>query len=121
VATRVPLDFFLDLQFKHPSTTKLNMTRFTNIGMPKKTFVSSAAEETRPEPEAAKTTTTTDAAESSTQTGPKKRKRRGTRGLDPEEAERRKLQHQEFQKEASRRQKMGWGRDPAVASKSCFS
>jgi zinc finger CCHC domain-containing protein 9 len=92
------------------------MARFTSIGMPKKSFVASTTEETRPASPPPVAPPAEEAEAATTKTGPKKRKRRGTRGLDPEEAEARRLQHQAYQKEASKRQKLGLGRDPIIAS-----
>lgn len=83
------------------------MARFTSIGMPKKTFVASAAEEAQihgavdTEPGSSKA-----GNGESDQPGPKKRKRRGTRGKVISEPG----------NEVEQPQKKGWGRDPNLAS-----
>ena len=83
------------------------MARFTNIGMPKKTFVASAAEESSSRPETDSVPPAA-AEASSGEPAAKKRKRRGTRGkVIPEGGE--------VQQEAPR-EKKSWNRDPTVAS-----
>jgi hypothetical protein len=81
------------------------MARFTSIGMPKKSFVASAAEESREQPAAAP-----EVAAEAGQPPAKKRKRRGTRGKDPSE-----IAASTAAAEGSK-EKRGWGRDPNVAS-----
>jgi len=85
------------------------MTRFTSIGMPKKTFVASAAEESGEHQNA---DSAAPAAESgSGDQAAKKRKRRGTRGrVVPEGGE---------MEQQAPREKKAWNKDPTAASE-CF-
>lgn len=82
----------------------ITMARFTSIGMPKKSFVASAAEESREQPAAASESA------SAGQPPAKKRKRRGTRGKDPSEIAASAAAAEKSEK------KRGWTRDPDVAS-----